>query len=192
MAEREAGEVMTLADVAEPEYAAAHFWGCVDRTPGGCWEYTGAKNWKGYGTHRFAGRMMRAHRVAYLVAHGRLPRDLMVLHSCHNRACCNPVHLSLGDHARNMRERRGRGIRGNRKLRTPHVVAVALDLNLTIGEAAERAGVTYELVYNIRRDERKREAAEYQRLLEASMHSSYGGDDDEDPAPVPAVRGHDS
>lgn len=160
--------------------AADRFWGHVDRTPGGCWEFTGSRNWKGYGTYKLAGRTMRAHRIAYLLTHGRLPHDQFVLHSCDNRACCNPDHLSLGDHTRNMTERKERARPlGDRKRRTPHVVAIALDLNLTIREAAERAGVTYELVYNIRRDRRKQEAAEYQRLLEASMHSSYGGDDDD-------------
>jgi hypothetical protein len=36
---------------------------------------------------------------------GEIPDGLWVLHSCDNGACCNPLHLYLGDRAQNIRDR---------------------------------------------------------------------------------------
>lgn len=47
--------------------------------------------------------LLYAHRIAWSLAHGgRDPGRKDVLHSCDNRACCNPKHLRLGNQERNM------------------------------------------------------------------------------------------
>lgn len=53
---------------------------------------------------------VRAHRYAYEIMHDDLPRSAVLLHSCHNRRCCNPGHLAPGTQAENHldRERAGR------------------------------------------------------------------------------------
>lgn len=67
-----------------------------------CWEWTGYKNAKGYGVINLGGERMLAHRMAYQMAHGALPKPpLFVLHSCDNPACCRDSHLFVGTKAMN-------------------------------------------------------------------------------------------
>ena len=85
----------------------------------GCWEWTGHRDRKGYGSAWDGETMTRAHRVAYLVFVGEIPGGLFVLHRCDNPPCCNPEHLFLGTHLDNMEDMRnkGRSIKRQRQTR---------------------------------------------------------------------------
>lgn len=49
----------------------------------------------GYGKLFYRGRYCTAHRVALVIATGENPEGMEAAHGpCHNRACCNPRHLS--------------------------------------------------------------------------------------------------
>lgn len=86
------------------------FWALVDKSGGHdrCWPWQRAVDKDGYGKVQIAGRTERATRVAFRLAHDREPNGL-VLHSCDNPTCCNPVHLSEGTQLRNRREAAERG-----------------------------------------------------------------------------------
>lgn len=87
----------------------------------GCWRFTGELR-HGYGYIRNEGARRRAHRIAYELAHGPIPEGLVVKHSCDNRSCVNPEHLSVGTTAENNREIVERGRHGN-QWRSQSVVA---------------------------------------------------------------------
>lgn len=93
---------------------ATRFWSKVDRS-GDCWLWLGYVLEDGYGQFGRAGER-RAHRVAFELTHGPIPDGAQVLHRCDVPLCMRPVHLYLGDHDANMRDRdeRGRTARGSR------------------------------------------------------------------------------
>lgn len=80
-----------------------------------CWIWTAAVS-RRYGTFGVGGgRMVRAHRFAYEAIVGSIPEGLCVLHRCDVPRCVNPLHLFIGTHADNARDRdaKGRQSRGS-------------------------------------------------------------------------------
>lgn len=92
---------------------AARFWPKVDQSGGldACWPWTGATNGPlGYGMIQLGRRedgRIKSHRWVFLQAHGYLPT--VVMHECDNPPCCNPLHLSPGDHLENAKGKVARG-----------------------------------------------------------------------------------
>ena len=131
---------------------AERFWSKVQRGDG-CWPWQGSKNHRGYGSFRGAHRKTTAaHRVAYTLTHGPIPKGLHVMHSCDNRACVNPAHLSLGtplDNTRDMmrkgRQRPPRGELARKGKLTDQTALFARALwesgSVTQAEIARRLGV---------------------------------------------------
>jgi hypothetical protein len=84
-----------------------------------CWEWIGARHWKGYGRFCFEGVNALAHRVSWVLHKGPIPDGLHVLHRCDNPSCVRPEHLKLVSNQDNMddRNRRGRTAHGEHLLR---------------------------------------------------------------------------
>ncbi len=75
----------------------------------GCWLWSGATHWNGYGNFRVYGRdsegLLTAHRAAWVFENGQIPEGALVLHKCHVRRCVNPSHLYLGTNSDNQLDR---------------------------------------------------------------------------------------
>lgn len=71
------------------------FW---QRVPGkgsdGCWEWGGSFS-LGYGRVSIRMRHLKAHRVAWTLMNGPIPRGLTLDHLCRNTKCVNPAHLEV-------------------------------------------------------------------------------------------------
>lgn len=94
---------------------AARFWSRVSKLGpvvreelGPCWEWTGGRLGKGYGSIFFMGRSTGAHRVSWFLEHGAGP-TLSVLHKCDNPPCVRPDHLFEGTLADNSRDMVAKG-----------------------------------------------------------------------------------
>lgn len=71
--------------------------------PSACWPWTGATNNTGYGVLGVGrNKLVLAHRATYeLHIRALRPREV-VMHSCDNRRCCNPAHLSAVSQQENL------------------------------------------------------------------------------------------
>lgn len=96
-----AGVVAVTLTVAEE----ARLFPRIRLTPGGCWEWTGARSKggfynrgesPGYGMVLFRGRLRMVYAVMYEAFVGEAPAKESgdcLDHLCRNHACCNPAHL---------------------------------------------------------------------------------------------------
>jgi len=97
------------------------FWQFATRMPSGCWEWQGGLSATGYGVLSLGSRAaMRAHRMAYEIAHGPIPTGLFVCHRCDNRRCVNPEHLWLGTNSDNTRDASEKGRIANQCMYQTH------------------------------------------------------------------------
>lgn len=91
------------------------FWAKVKKSgENDCWEWFGAKSTSGYGVIQKGKRgegLIRTHRLSYEIHNGPISDRELILHSCDNKICCNPKHLSAGDYSRNITEAWARGRR---------------------------------------------------------------------------------
>ncbi len=120
------------------------FWQKVGpATQSGCREWTGAVAARGYGSFELNGRSVRAHRLAYQLATGRDPGELLVRHSCDNPLCCESRHLELGTPRDNTADavRRGRMASGARNGRARLTEGQVAEVRLLLAEGYGQADI---------------------------------------------------
>lgn len=93
--------------IESPEYFPERFLEKVE-FDGECWLWRAAKDPCGYGQFYWNGRPHKAHRVAYALTFGAIPKGKELDHLCRVRHCVRPSHLDPVSHRENVK----RGIRG--------------------------------------------------------------------------------
>lgn len=129
-----------------------------------CWWWTGAKHKDGYGEFTLH-NLEAAHRAAYLLFKGPIPKKKFVLHRCDERLCVRPSHLFIGTHQNNMDDmvRKKRGTNGSKnshcKLSTQQVLEIRNKAQKGgYGIVARQYGVHRVTIGQIMRKERRRVA----------------------------------
>ena len=107
------------------------FWPKVDKSAGleGCWIWKACTQKDGYGQFWVNGGMLQAHRVAYELVIGPIPKGLEILHKCDNPPCVNPFHLWAGTQSENILDsmhkgRQGGELSGTSKLKSFQVAEI--------------------------------------------------------------------
>lgn len=116
-----------------------------------CWVWQGSKDSGGYGQIWLDHTSNKAHRIAYHLYKGELPKELLVRHKCDNRLCVNPEHLELGTHQDNSQDAVSRGrqtkvfgsVNGNATLsqKARFLIQEAFALKVPAAHVAHRFGV---------------------------------------------------
>lgn len=114
-----------------------------------CWIWQ-----KSFGSHGYDqiatgdSRIETVHRVSCEVFHGKSNlKD--VLHSCDNKKCCNPDHLSWGSRSQNMIDVSVRTKRSSQKLDVDKVKYIR-SCSLSAKTLAEKLGVSKDLINKVR------------------------------------------
>lgn len=107
-----------ITDVPITEARVSQFWSFVEKGNDqyDCWMWKGRTFKGGYGTYNRLGSETTAHRIAWLLVNGPIPKGLEAMHICDNPGCCNPSHIRLGTHSENMQDcvDKGRIAKGDR------------------------------------------------------------------------------
>lgn len=92
-------------------------WALIDRSagPNECWPWLGAFFSRGYPRHAVDGKMHRVNRLIAITCLGPIPKNWLACHECDNPVCCNPMHLFIGTHLANSKDRDKKG-RTDRKI----------------------------------------------------------------------------
>ena len=122
-------------------------------TNGGCWLWAGSIGSYGYGRIERDGRQTGAHRRAWEVFRGPIPKGLILCHKCDVRACVNPDHIFLGTNKDNTADmwRKGRHP-GRHPADTRSAVADLITLGETHAAIARATGVSATTVNTIKRE----------------------------------------
>ncbi len=89
----------------------------------GCHEWRWGKMKTGHGLLSY-GKEELAHRVAWIIQNGPIPKGYQINHRCNNAPCINTEHLYLGDQLANMRDIAKAGYSRRRRLTLEQAKAI--------------------------------------------------------------------
>lgn len=137
---------------ASHEEYKARFISRIDQS-GNCWQWTGGGA-NGYGQMHMDGRTHSAHRLSLFFFKGiGIKAGSDVMHSCDNRSCVNPNHLSYGTRRQNMLDASYKGRLGRQivSVRRQHQICEACSLGLSDKLVAEIFGTSPSRIWHIKR-----------------------------------------
>jgi len=154
---KKSGRLHLITNMGEGDTKEERFWSRVDKTTD-CWIWNGSINGRGYGRLGYNGIIILAHRLSWFLTHGEMPKGI-VMHSCDNRLCVNPSHLSEGTCKDNTQDmiRKGRhchgtkvnGVRLNEDL--VKVIRIKLSEGAKIAHLAREYEVSAFAIHSIKR-----------------------------------------
>jgi len=119
----------------------------------GCWIWKAHRQADGYGTIQNGRQSLLAHRVSYMLYRGSIPDGALILHSCDNPPCVNPLHLFVGTDQLNATDKMVKGrnlhVGGKSKLTIEDVITIRQS-TLSIQELAEQFGLRTISIKNIK------------------------------------------
>lgn len=128
-----------------------------------CVEWVLSKDRDGYGQVWVNGKLRKAHRQAYCTANNLEYSEIkgkLIRHTCDNPSCVNPLHLIIGTHRDNMKDRADRNRtakgedHGNVKLTKGQVELIRLTYTRGCRKfgcpaLARKYGVTFQTIHKI-------------------------------------------
>jgi len=135
------------------EQQANNFIAKVEKTPSGCWEWSGCRNRQGYGQVRLGrGCAHGTHRIVFFSIKPETSRSLHVCHSCDNPSCVNPDHLFAGTRVDNMRDMALKARGNTAKLTADDISEIRRSAGKS-SQLAKQFGVTAGQINKIKRGE---------------------------------------
>jgi len=153
--------------------------GIIMRTPfnkNGCRIFQGHKDGHGYGRIFYKGKMTKVHVQAARLFIGPRPDNLLVMHSCACKPCCNPAHLSYGSNAQNTQDsydKEKRAKRGEAMNLEKARQARAMYPRMTLKEISKRFGCSVTHISGIVNNKRWREPIITTPEDDWSSHNHY-------------------
>lgn len=120
-----------------------------------CWPWKGKVDRFGYGHFQITRRDLKPHRFVCALVYGERDSTWYALHSCDNRACCNPAHLRWGKPKENTQDMmiRGRHVRrGSLSVDDHNLISLLIMRDCRPALIAEAVGISYEHARRLKND----------------------------------------